>query len=83
MKNTQQKIKCPKCGESISIDDVLTHQIEEKIKKELGEENILKEAEIVKQKKELEDILKAEFPYDEILPVPKGVSGVVSSISKN
>lgn len=51
----EQKIKCPKCGESISIDDVLTHQIEEKIKKELREENRLKEAEIAKQKKELED----------------------------
>ncbi len=30
----QQTIKCPKCGEIISIDDVLTHQIEEKVKKE-------------------------------------------------
>lgn len=54
MATNEQKIKCPKCGESISIDDVLTHQIEEKIKKELGEENRIKEAEIVKQKKELE-----------------------------
>lgn len=32
-----QKIICPKCNESISIDDVLTHQIEEKIKKEIAE----------------------------------------------
>lgn len=40
MTTNEQKIKCPKCGESISIDAVLTHQIEEKIKKELGEENI-------------------------------------------
>src|SRR3989304_7250089 len=55
MNDSEQKIKCPKCGESISIDDVLTHQIEEKIKKELGEENRLKEVEIEKQKKELED----------------------------
>lgn len=31
---TQQKMHCPKCGELISIDDVLTHQIEEKIKRE-------------------------------------------------
>ena len=54
MNDSEQKIKCPKCGESISIDDVLTHQIEEKIKKELGEENRLKEVEITKQKKELE-----------------------------
>ena len=55
MTTNEQKIKCPKCGESISIDDVLAHQIEEKIKKELSEENRLKEAEIVRQKKELED----------------------------
>ena len=49
------KIKCPECGKSISIDDVLTHQIEEKIKKEFGEENRLKEAEIKSQKKEIEE----------------------------
>ena len=55
MTNTEQKIKCPKCGESISIDTVLTHQIEEKIKKEINEENRLKEDEITKQKKELEE----------------------------
>ncbi len=30
---SEQKIQCPHCGTSISIDDVLTHQIEEKIKK--------------------------------------------------
>ena len=33
MEDDVKNIKCPKCGESISIDDVLTHQIEEKIKK--------------------------------------------------
>ena len=53
--STEQKIKCPKCNTSISIDTVLTHQIEEKIKKEFGEANRLKEAEIVEQKRELED----------------------------
>ena len=40
MNNTQQKMKCPKCGELISIDDVLTHQIEEKIGKEINEKGI-------------------------------------------
>ncbi|MBU4305619.1 MAG: DUF2130 domain-containing protein [Candidatus Omnitrophica bacterium] len=55
MINTQQKIKCPKCGELISIDDVLTHQIEEKIRKELDEGVRAKEAEITKQKKELDE----------------------------
>ncbi len=54
MTTNEQKIKCPKCGELISPDEVLTHQIEEKIKREMGEENKIKEAEITKQKKELE-----------------------------
>lgn len=34
MTDNEQKIKCPQCGESISIDDVLTNQIEEKIRKD-------------------------------------------------
>ena len=55
MNNTQQKMKCPKCGELISIDDVLTHQIEEKIGKEINEKNRLREDEFSKQKKELEN----------------------------
>lgn len=55
MTKNEQNIKCPKCGESISIDDVLTHQIEEKIKKELSAENRLKEDEMAKEKKELEE----------------------------
>lgn len=50
----EQKIKCPKCGESISIDDVLTRQIEEKIRKEVEEPQKLKEIEIANQKRELE-----------------------------
>jgi hypothetical protein len=44
----EQKIKCPKCGESISIDDVLTHQIEEKIRREVDGQQHAKEAEISK-----------------------------------
>lgn len=54
MATDQQKIKCPKCGESISIDDVLTHQIEEKIKIKFSEENKIKETELENQRKELE-----------------------------
>ncbi len=53
--NNEQEIKCPKCNASISIDDVLTRQIEEKIKKELSQENKLKEVEIANQKRELEE----------------------------
>lgn len=51
-----QKIKCPNCGVLISIDDVLSHQIEEKIKKEIEtaqkekEEELIKKAEYLKEK---------------------------------
>ena len=48
MSTTGQKIKCPKCGELISIDDVLTHQIEDKIKSELGQEKTKLEEQILK-----------------------------------
>ena len=54
MSDSEQKIKCPKCGESISIDDVLAHQIGEKIRKEIEVEQKVKEAEIAKKQKELE-----------------------------
>src|ERR1019366_9837244 len=54
MAGIEQKIKCPKCGESISIDDVLTHQIEEKIKKEFEATQKIKETAIANQQKELE-----------------------------
>ncbi len=37
MPNETKNITCPKCGESISIDDVLTHQIENKFKKDFEE----------------------------------------------
>ncbi len=44
------KIECPECGTSIDIDDVLTSQIEKKVR----EENKDKKAEIAKERKELE-----------------------------
>lgn len=53
MDNTEQKIKCPKCGESISIDDVLTHQIEEKIKKDFETKQKVKEAELEQREADL------------------------------
>ena len=37
MNDNTKKIICPKCGESISIDDVLSHQIETKYKQEFAE----------------------------------------------
>ena len=55
MENDVKNIKCPKCGESISIDDALTHQIEEKIKNKISADTKLKEADLAKQKKEIEE----------------------------
>jgi hypothetical protein len=49
----EQKIQCPKCGESISIDDVLTHQIGEKIKKEMEAVQKQREVELANQQKAL------------------------------
>ena len=48
-----QKIQCPKCGTSISIDDVLTHQIEEKIKNDFEEKQKIREQEYKQRDKEL------------------------------
>ncbi|HAS80884.1 MAG: hypothetical protein UR25_C0004G0019 [Candidatus Nomurabacteria bacterium GW2011_GWE1_32_28] len=55
MKNNTKNIICPNCKTAISIDDVLTHQIEENIKKEISEENKLKEIEMAKERKEIEE----------------------------
>lgn len=53
MAPTEQKIQCPSCGESISIDDVLTKQIEEKIKKDLQATQQAKEKELTTKSEEL------------------------------
>ncbi len=53
MSINEQKIQCPKCGESISIDDVLTRQIEEKIKKDLQAAQQVKEKELARKSEEL------------------------------
>ncbi|NCQ05974.1 MAG: hypothetical protein GW815_00165, partial [Candidatus Moranbacteria bacterium] len=49
MKNDTQNITCPNCGTSISIDDVLTHQIESRLAKEYED-----------KEKKLRDILAQE-----------------------
>ncbi len=57
MKDETKNIICPKCGDSISIDDVLSHQIENKIKKEYEDkEKLLRES----FEKESEKNLEAE-----------------------
>lgn len=53
MATTEQKIQCPGCGISISIDDVLTRQIEEKIKKRLEATQKVKEQELAHKSEEL------------------------------
>ncbi|MCX6719738.1 MAG: DUF2130 domain-containing protein, partial [Candidatus Staskawiczbacteria bacterium] len=50
----EQTIKCPKCGEPISIDKVLEHQIEEKIKKDFAVEQKNKEDELDNEKKKVQ-----------------------------
>ncbi len=54
MTNNTKNINCPHCGKSISIDDVLTHQIETKYKKEFEDKEKDMRASIEKEtKKEL------------------------------
>lgn len=53
MRTNEQKIQCPKCGESISIDDVLTRQIEEKIKKDFEATQKIREQELAQKSEEL------------------------------
>ena len=49
-----QNIKCPSCGVSISIDDVITDQIEDKLTKEFEAKQKAKDLEISKKEAELE-----------------------------
>ena len=53
MRTNEQIIQCPKCGESISIDDVLTRQIEEKIKKDFDATQKIREQEFEQKSEEL------------------------------
>jgi hypothetical protein len=69
MKNDDKNIICPKCGESISIDDALTHQIENKLKKEYEDkekslrESIEKESskKLEQNKTEMEKKIKTQI----------------------
>ena len=80
MTNIKQKIKCPKCGESISIDDALTYQIEEKIKKDFESTQKIKEKELAQKEKELEkqaiEIIKNKKDID--LMVEKQVANKIN-----
>ncbi|MHB8871217.1 MAG: DUF2130 domain-containing protein [Candidatus Doudnabacteria bacterium] len=71
MDNTEQKIKCPKCGTSISIDDVLTHQIEEKIKKDFEVSQKAKEEELKQKtrdlKKQADELAESKKEIDSVV----------------
>lgn len=69
----KQKIKCPKCGEEISIDDVLTHQIEDKIKKEFETVQKAKEIELTKKSEELKK------QADQIVESKKEIDSLVAT----
>lgn len=72
MKDETKNITCPECGASISIDDALTHQIENKLKKEYEDkekslrESIEKESskKLEQNKTELEKKIKAQILKD-------------------
>lgn len=55
MKQDEKNIKCPHCGEPISIDSVLTHQLEEDIKNKLKKETKEKEDALVAKEREIEE----------------------------
>ncbi|MEI6266616.1 MAG: DUF2130 domain-containing protein [bacterium] len=77
MTDSEQNIKCPKCGWDIDIDDILKEQMELKVRKELSSEQqklkdeleqtnrllATRESEIEKEKTKIE--LEAEIKYAE------------------
>ena len=65
MTNDTRNISCPHCGKSISIDEVLTHQLESKIRKDFEEQEkatrAAKEKEHKKELQEIEEQLKKQI----------------------
>lgn len=54
MKN-QNHINCPECGTQIDVNDILKHQIEEKLKKEFQDKFFQQSQSLNRERKELED----------------------------
>jgi len=73
MTTSEQNIQCPSCGESISIDDVLTKQIEGKIKKDLQAAQQAKEKELTIK---LEQLKKQA---DELAENKKNIDSVIAN----
>lgn len=66
-----QKIQCPRCATSISVDDALSHQIAGKIRLELEAKQREKEAELFKRhvdlKKQSEELSRKEEHINDIV----------------
>jgi len=69
----KQKIECPECGQLISIDDVLTHQIEEKIKKDF---------EITRKIKEKQLAQKSEYLKKQAAEIAENKKDIDSTVAK-
>ena len=62
MQETQSQIKCPNCGTSIDVQDILAHQLEEEIKQKF-------QSQLVEEKKkyetEFENLNKAKEEFEQ------------------
>lgn len=63
MENTTQ-VKCPKCGEPIDVQDILSHNLEGEIKQKYQS---MLDAEMRKLEKEQENLRKAQMEFDDRL----------------
>ena len=76
-----QKIQCPKCNTTISIDDILSNQIEEKMKEEFEKKQKEKELEFSKKanelKKQSDELIAKKNELDSI--VSEKVSSQISA----
>ena len=57
------KIKCPNCGTSIDVQDILAHQLEEKVREEFNQKLLSEKQKFSKREEELE---KARIDFEEM-----------------
>jgi hypothetical protein len=67
MPTNTQKILCPSCHAEISLDEAITHQLEEAIKKQVTEEQQAKQVEFAKREKEISEKEKAVVESKRVL----------------
>ena len=60
MNTTSSSVQCPNCGNSIDVNDILKHQIEDSLRKEFQQKANQQEKELITKKEALESA-KAEF----------------------